>query len=133
MLSLHDALPICEGRVEQAQRMRETQLLDQPDLVPPAQSDAARGPLADSVEGEDRGLVEGRREERSEEHTSELQSLRHLVCRLLLEKKKRTRAPPRGRRRRTRPSPRPQRRRDSRSYTWTPQSPARRHYIWATK
>src|SRR5262245_62246730 len=28
---------------------------------------------------------------RSEEHTSELQSLRHLVCRLLLEKKKNTR------------------------------------------
>src|SRR5262245_25706181 len=28
-----------------------------------------------------------RRENRSEEHTSELQSLRHLVCRLLLEKK----------------------------------------------
>src|SRR5436853_2085965 len=27
---------------------------------------------------------------RSEEHTSELQSLRHLVCRLLLEKKKLT-------------------------------------------
>src|ERR1039458_9635151 len=26
-------------------------------------------------------------DERSEEHTSELQSLRHLVCRLLLEKK----------------------------------------------
>src|SRR5262245_65004946 len=31
-----------------------------------------------------RPLVSGRR---SEEHTSELQSLRHLVCRLLLEKK----------------------------------------------
>src|SRR5262245_65550143 len=30
-------------------------------------------------------LQQGRR---SEEHTSELQSLRHLVCRLLLEKKK---------------------------------------------
>src|SRR5262245_65224829 len=30
--------------------------------------------------------VEGH-SERSEEHTSELQSLRHLVCRLLLEKK----------------------------------------------
>src|SRR5947199_280688 len=30
---------------------------------------------------------------RSEEHTSELQSLRHLVCRLLLEKKKPARAP----------------------------------------
>src|SRR5258705_3990153 len=29
-----------------------------------------------------------RRKNRSEEHTSELQSLRHLVCRLLLEKKK---------------------------------------------
>src|SRR5438045_7034345 len=28
---------------------------------------------------------------RSEEHTSELQSLRHLVCRLLLEKKKHNR------------------------------------------
>src|SRR5437899_9272122 len=33
--------------------------------------------------GESRVLVV-----RSEEHTSELQSLRHLVCRLLLEKKK---------------------------------------------
>src|SRR5262245_64016642 len=31
---------------------------------------------------------------RSEEHTSELQSLRHLVCRLLLEKQK-TATPPR--------------------------------------
>src|SRR5258705_9349877 len=29
-----------------------------------------------------------RNHHRSEEHTSELQSLRHLVCRLLLEKKK---------------------------------------------
>src|SRR5258705_9341897 len=29
--------------------------------------------------------------QRSEEHTSELQSLRHLVCRLLLEKKKKSR------------------------------------------
>src|SRR5262245_64416601 len=36
--------------------------------------------------------VEGGRlpSRRSEEHTSELQSLRHLVCRLLLEKKKNT-------------------------------------------
>src|SRR5205814_10571079 len=31
--------------------------------------------------------VSGKRNRRSEEHTSELQSLRHLVCRLLLEKK----------------------------------------------
>src|SRR5437899_9701112 len=33
---------------------------------------------------------------RSEEHTSELQSLRHLVCRLLLEKKKKRRQPRRA-------------------------------------
>src|SRR5262245_65120008 len=32
--------------------------------------------------------VMGEQSRRSEEHTSELQSLRHLVCRLLLEKKK---------------------------------------------
>src|SRR2546425_4013303 len=35
------------------------------------------------------------RQRRSEEHTSELQSLAYLVCRLLLEKKKSTRWPPR--------------------------------------
>src|SRR5437016_13165653 len=35
--------------------------------------------------------VAGRRRERSEEHTSELQSLTNLVCRLLLEKKNRGR------------------------------------------
>src|SRR2546425_9552972 len=38
------------------------------------------------------GLVgTARREDRSEEHTSELQSLAYLVCRLLLEKKKKQR------------------------------------------
>src|SRR5262245_63178749 len=35
-----------------------------------------------------RAYVRVLRPSRSEEHTSELQSLRHLVCRLLLEKKK---------------------------------------------
>src|SRR5438045_4769724 len=35
-----------------------------------------------------RGNFAGTAQLRSEEHTSELQSLRHLVCRLLLEKKK---------------------------------------------
>src|SRR5262245_63044076 len=35
------------------------------------------------------GLGRGRTTRRSEEHTSELQSLRHLVCGLLLEKKQR--------------------------------------------
>src|ERR1035441_11039704 len=41
-----------------------------------------------SVAGDDREVMlnRGRCYERSEEHTSELQSLRHLVCRLLLEK-----------------------------------------------
>src|SRR5438045_6750659 len=34
------------------------------------------------------GLITRSPRVRSEEHTSELQSLRHLVCRLLLEKKK---------------------------------------------
>src|SRR5262245_64792999 len=49
---------------------------DRPDLDPcqPRLHAAARA---------DAGVVH-----RSEEHTSELQSLRHLVCRLLLEKKK---------------------------------------------
>src|SRR5437899_8715580 len=40
----------------------------------PAAPSSRRGPTA-------------RSRDRSEEHTSELQSLRHLVCRLLLEKK----------------------------------------------
>src|SRR5438874_9171494 len=35
-----------------------------------------------------KGLKSGDRDTRSEEHTSELQSRRDLVCRLLLEKKK---------------------------------------------
>src|SRR2546427_7592138 len=39
---------------------------------------------------EQRGNVHQRFKERSEEHTSELQSQSNIVCRLLLEKKKRT-------------------------------------------
>src|SRR5438045_5477305 len=46
----------------------------------------ARGRSSRIVKPFSRIRVVGR--ERSEEHTSELQSLRHLVCRLLLEKKK---------------------------------------------
>src|SRR5262245_63722022 len=41
---------------------------------------------------------------RSEEHTSELQSLRHLVCRLLLEKKNKIKEKKQPRARRRRPS-----------------------------
>src|SRR5262245_65282539 len=47
------------------------------------------GSRFDAGAGEgDRFVIAGSEVERSEEHTSELQSLRHLVCRLLLEKKK---------------------------------------------
>src|SRR3989442_6153220 len=66
-LSLHDALPIC------------------------AEQPVRRHPGLGAQGGETRGSVrvrESRRPERSEEHTSELQSRPHLVCRLLLEKKK---------------------------------------------
>src|SRR5262245_48666914 len=53
----------------------------------------AQGDLNDAIATYDRALaglagqeaMRQRLEERSEEHTSELQSLRHLVCRLLLE------------------------------------------------
>src|SRR2546425_7699257 len=50
------------------------------------------GERADVVgRGHHRSL--GLLQERSEEHTSELQSLAYLVCRLLLEKKKKQRRP----------------------------------------
>src|SRR5438552_13396476 len=49
------------------------------------QVDAPHGRIAPQAQGA-RGS--GPRAERSEEHTSELQSPDHLVCRLLLEKKK---------------------------------------------
>src|SRR2546422_3527703 len=55
---------------------------------------AGRHPLhgtADLVIHEDRDA--GPRSQRSEEHTSELQSRLHLVCRLLLEKKKKNNTP----------------------------------------
>src|SRR5262245_64786209 len=68
-LSLHDALPICD-----AARRSAAQHLDPM---------APRGEAARLERHRELDL-----DERSEEHTSELQSLRHLVCRLLLEKKK---------------------------------------------
>src|SRR2546425_8404713 len=54
---------------------------------------AGRGGHARGREPAPRG---GRGPGRSEEHTSELQSLAYLVCRLLLEKKKNTTAAHRG-------------------------------------
>src|SRR5205823_13530788 len=53
---------------------------------PPSRSNRAR--LAASSTSSRSSTRSGRSDSRSEEHTSELQSLAYLVCRLLLEKKK---------------------------------------------
>src|SRR5438045_7493274 len=61
-------------------------------LVSGSQALRFRAPPAPALRGGGprlRGVGRGRAVDRSEEHTSELQSLRQLVCRLLLEKKKR--------------------------------------------
>src|SRR2546422_9993546 len=72
-LSLHDALPIsCAARPWPETR----------------RSPAARGPGGSRTSRAGRAWRRSSRPARSEEHTSELQSRLHLVCRLLLEKKK---------------------------------------------
>src|SRR2546429_5725695 len=73
-LSLHDALPICQHAI----RSRS--------CSPVGRASTA---VASTVNGPSRGSSP---RPRSEEHTSELQSRLHLVCRLLLEKKKKPRA-----------------------------------------
>src|SRR2546422_1952522 len=90
-LSLHDALPIC--RPAGAGGLRRCKLLAVrvPGPVPPV-----RLRVCPSCRlGRDGRCHPGRfrrlDRERSEEHTSELQSRLHLVCRLLLEKKKKKR------------------------------------------
>src|ERR1041385_9460878 len=50
--------------------------------------------VGDGVQAALEGCHGGPDRSRSEEHTSELQSRLHLVCRLLLEKKKQTHTPP---------------------------------------
>src|SRR3712207_7880720 len=67
-LSLHDALPIYHV-------LRHVHA-DQHGVV-----------RAERRLGGDHGAAQPQTDERSEEHTSELQSLQYLVCRLLLEKK----------------------------------------------
>src|SRR5205814_5591063 len=88
-LSLHDALPIFNAPVHA--QSSPTAVID--DSIPPgANFDQAQFRLWTPA-GVERYravlvLVPGSNGDgRSEEHTSELQSLRHLVCRLLLEKK----------------------------------------------
>src|SRR2546429_5361843 len=73
-LSLHDALPICRRVLHHD---------GNGDGIGHGLEEALDLGLAEA-EG---GAVVGRHD-RSEEHTSELQSRLHLVCRLLLEKKK---------------------------------------------
>src|SRR5205814_9152189 len=84
-LSLHDALPISNPQARQ--------IADSPPQHP-ADRGADRHE-ADSGQSFHHGKlldISGHFiRHRSEEHTSELQSLRHLVCRLLLEKKKQIR------------------------------------------
>src|SRR3712207_9296279 len=74
-LSLHDALPILPQQRAPQDPGEQTLELDALEL-------ADRGPAPDGG-----ALAQTRR---SEEHTSELQSRQYLVCRLLLEKKKKT-------------------------------------------
>src|SRR5205823_12400333 len=91
-LSLHDALPIscsadCSGSQGAQSRSRSPRphVADRADEVHDrqAQARAARPILRARL-----GARAARAPRRSEEHTSELQSLAYLVCRLLLEKKK---------------------------------------------
>src|SRR5947199_6682774 len=74
-LSLHDALPIS---MTTTQAIHRSTIVPHFDLDPPPLNDVFITQHPDFWRGVGR----------SEEHTSELQSLRHLVCRLLLEKKK---------------------------------------------
>src|SRR5689334_24595596 len=81
-LSLHDALPICSAV---AQRIVAA-LVERP-----LASDRGDSVGREDLRAQDfrRQIAHAaRRDVRSEEHTSELQSQFHLVCRLLLEKKK---------------------------------------------
>src|SRR3712207_7533127 len=77
-LSQHDALPICQEHAEERQGPRRGQKQGEDGA-----RDAPRLLLSPLVQ---QLGVHG--DERSEEHTSELQSRQYLVCRLLLEKKK---------------------------------------------
>src|SRR5258706_553668 len=82
-LSLHDALPIyrlATGTTFYA-------ALDAPFLPPEIAAVVSSITGLDNFRRQERGV-------RSEEHTSELQSLTNLVCRLLLEKKKKASVSP---------------------------------------
>src|SRR5262245_64975258 len=79
-LSLHDALPISTARTARPASTPASsfQLSRRLAMTASPPAETATEPPSPFFKGKGR----------SEEHTSELQSLRHLVCRLLLEKKK---------------------------------------------
>src|SRR5687768_18186447 len=88
-LSLHDALPICCSGTNHQDIKDVEKLVFLGDSVtvgtpPTTPNDFYRMRLEKELKKKFPSLV------RSEEHTSELQSRLHLVCRLLLEKKKTT-------------------------------------------
>src|SRR5690606_41840420 len=87
-LSLHDALPIWDRRIIAPADLREhfAAVTVDVDRVLAKRIIGRRGDRVNAV----RGLRKKDRitRDRSEEHTSELQSRENLVCRLLLEKKK---------------------------------------------
>src|SRR5258708_16160331 len=83
-LSLHDALPISDGRHGPARRAARSARDDHRRR----DSLSARGTARRSTRSR---VCSPKYVCRSEEHTSELQSPDHLVCRLLLEKKKKIR------------------------------------------
>src|SRR5690348_17792446 len=85
-LSLHDALPIFKMLVLKLEKMLESQLVNQPEQLQD-NCQASLQPRLCSVMSTKELLISSPKP-RSEEHTSELQSPVHLVCRLLLEKKK---------------------------------------------
>src|SRR2546429_10007246 len=80
-LSLHDALPICASPLFSVQYSTPSDFSLTSAFSFRRRRLKLRVPNASS-------------EARSEEHTSELQSRLHLVCRLLLEKKKQSTADP---------------------------------------
>src|SRR5205814_10424806 len=87
-LSLHDALPICFSKDEAHPLSCGLLVVDETSMVDvPLMHSLLR-----AVPNHSGLILVGDIDQlpsvRSEEHTSELQSLRHLVCRLLLEKKK---------------------------------------------
>src|SRR5207248_10482608 len=88
-LSLHDALPISSPRSSSRCLRRSRTHADSPEshACPLPAGNAAARTAAASGSPDSAGSGQAWR---SEEHTSELQSPYDLVCRLLLEKKKKT-------------------------------------------